>query len=172
MFASRLIVQLRPCCISCRTLDMSLVPDYSSDPVVRRKRSPLTVILVSVVLVICLGIGSLCMLFNLKNRILGPEPVDKTWTSVNIATSKARGDKIVAALSLYRERHGKYPLRLEELIPSELPSIDSPTAGKRVWSYDSDGTRYGISFDSTVSGNTWDRYTNDLDWSETSRERN
>lgn len=58
------------------------------------------------------------------------------WNNTNIAESKKRGECIVAALNSYYGDHGRYPDRLNQLVPKYLRNIDSPVAGDRKWIYE------------------------------------
>jgi len=42
---------------------------------------------------------------------------------INEGIARARGERIVAALELYKAKHGAYPERLQELVPEYLPAV-------------------------------------------------
>lgn len=69
------------------------------------------------------------------------------------ARSKATGDAVCAALDAWRNRHGRHPATLQELVPELLPS--APTTAMGLWSTipfryrcDQDGDDYWPAFDS------------------------
>jgi hypothetical protein len=92
------------------------------------------------------------------------DAVDPTWTDANVSASLATGDKIVAALERYRSRSGHYPSKLEELIPTELTSVIPPAAGDGKWAYASNGPAYGLSFNSSVPGTSWNIHSRHPHW--------
>lgn len=59
-------------------------------------------------------------------------------TKESEAESRARGDRIVAAIRTYREQNGRYPGQLNDLVPDFLPEIEQPTVGDCRWNYRAD----------------------------------
>jgi hypothetical protein len=57
------------------------------------------------------------------------------WSDAKVAESKGRGEEIIAALEHFRQDQGKYPAKLEELVPAYLKELRPPTAGNRKWKY-------------------------------------
>ena len=55
------------------------------------------------------------------------------------------GDSIVRRLETFRRENGRYPARLEELVPEYLSSVPTPRVG-RGWSYRTDGKKFNLSF--------------------------
>lgn len=74
--------------------------------------------------------------------------MDEGWTASRVNESIARGKQLVAALERNRAEVGRYPDRLQTLVPRYLPSIEQPTAGVRQWRYASkpDDCRFHLSF--------------------------
>ncbi len=62
--------------------------------------------------------------------------------------SIAAGDEIVKALDKYRERHGKWPSSLQELVPDLLPAVVPPLDGLASWDYalSHDATQFNLAF--------------------------
>ncbi len=60
---------------------------------------------------------------------------DSDWTAAKIAAAKKLGDMIVAALDRYRMERGRFPDRLEDLVPQYLESLRPVPAGTGKWQY-------------------------------------
>lgn len=58
------------------------------------------------------------------------------WDSHRVKESIRRGDEIVAALKQFKNDHGDYPEKLEQLVPQYLEAIPPPVAGENYWKYD------------------------------------
>lgn len=69
------------------------------------------------------------------------------WSELNIARSKACGDKVIEALNAYKKDQRRYPDNLEQLVPKYLPMVPEPTAGTRRWRYETDGTGFILLFE-------------------------
>lgn len=52
-----------------------------------------------------------------------------------LEASKQRGAHIVEGLAAYRQQHGTYPARLEDLVPQYLTHIQPPLWGLQRWRY-------------------------------------
>ncbi|MEQ8769541.1 MAG: hypothetical protein RIB60_03420 [Phycisphaerales bacterium] len=61
--------------------------------------------------------------------------LDDNWSDRTVTESQAIGDEIIDALGDYHADFGRYPERLEELVPFYLQEIRRPTAGSREWAY-------------------------------------
>ncbi len=57
------------------------------------------------------------------------------WSQKEKADSIAIGNTIVIQIKKYRAKYGKFPDRLDDLVPEFLPAIPDPVAGERKWRY-------------------------------------
>jgi hypothetical protein len=67
---------------------------------------------------------------------LGPADSYWSWVSWRVDGTQWTGDSIIRQLDAFRQRNGKYPNRLDELVPQYLRSIPAPRVG-RDWIYES-----------------------------------
>jgi hypothetical protein len=76
---------------------------------------------------------------------------DQGWSADQINESKRRGDDIIQSLESYRAQNGRYPARLDLLIPAYQKSIENPTTGNQQWIYSvrSDGQFFNLEFRAT-----------------------
>jgi len=71
----------------------------------------------------------------------GPQIRGAVWGSklghseADYKVTRERAETVIAALERWKARQGRYPVTLEELVPSELPRLDPPLVGKGVWEY-------------------------------------
>jgi hypothetical protein len=81
--------------------------------------------------IVCIA-GTLTWLVHLCSRPRGPEGFEREAAA-----------QVAAAVQAYRERHGRYPQRVEELVPGELPAM--PTIRHwLVYAAESDGSQCWI----------------------------
>ena len=57
------------------------------------------------------------------------------WSDARIAESKRRGDIVCGAIQAYRQKTGKYPVKLADLRPEFLADVPQPAAGPKDWDY-------------------------------------
>ncbi|MDQ7013992.1 MAG: hypothetical protein Q9O74_08875 [Planctomycetota bacterium] len=61
--------------------------------------------------------------------------MDESWSDKNIATTKQRGDTLIAAIERYRAQQGSLPETLDALVPDQLAEVLPPTVGDEQWRY-------------------------------------
>lgn len=66
---------------------------------------------------------------------LGPADSYWSWVSWRVDESQYRGDSIIRQLAAFRRQNGRYPDRLDELVPQYIKSIPEPRVG-RGWDYE------------------------------------
>ena len=71
------------------------------------------------------------LLFGVITVLANSEAVVWGWRSGNIQRSKLVGNSIVEKLFQFQAVNGRYPRRLDELIPMYLQSIPAPCAGEK-----------------------------------------
>ncbi len=73
---------------------------------------------------------------------------DNVWDEKAIAQSKEIGNVIVTALNKYHAAKGRYPSKLQNMIPEYIEHIENPIAGDKTWIYRSrnDGTEFELIF--------------------------
>lgn len=91
-----------------------------------------TVILASIV---CLVFGGAGVGVGLFIAAVRAGVVNPYWNDSNVATSQARAESIIAALTAYHDSVGMYPETLDQLAPEFIDRIPRPTAGEDEWSY-------------------------------------
>jgi hypothetical protein len=72
---------------------------------------------------------------------------DRNASDASVASTKSQAEKIVAALTAYKQDKGRYPDKLDELVPKYLNAIEHPLLGDG-WIYAAppDGYRYNFGF--------------------------
>jgi hypothetical protein len=71
------------------------------------------------------------------------------WSLPQINLAKKHGDLTILAIKAYREDHGRYPARLEDICPKYMPQILQPPMGKHSWEYwvNEQGDDFSLSVD-------------------------
>ena len=98
----------------------------------------------------CLVVG-VCLVVALRTRepVGHRHPMD-CLTSMSDAQSVdatiERGDEIVQAITSYQNLHGRYPRRLDDLVPQHIASIQPPLAGDSAWLYGLHSVRGRVHF--------------------------
>ena len=77
------------------------------------------------------GIGLFCALYL---HVFSDE-IFWGWTEGNVRRSMASGDLLISKLYLFRERNGKFPNALTDLVPDYIDSLPLPSAGGKEWDY-------------------------------------
>src|SRR5262245_56102312 len=76
---------------------------------------------------------------------LAPNDTEIAWVTWRISGTQRAGDTIVKGLESFHRQNGRYPSRLDELIPKYLDSLPALRVG-RGWDYRLDGSSYVLSF--------------------------
>jgi hypothetical protein len=75
----------------------------------------------------------------------GPADSYLAWVSWRVEATQRIGDSIVRQLDACRQRTGRYPSSLKELVPEYMGAIPAPSVG-RGWIYRSDGKTFMLEF--------------------------
>jgi hypothetical protein len=91
-------------------------------------------LIVGGIVVICVAVG----FYLTAVRIRG---------SSKVSGSQRRGDAVVIALNAYKRDLGRYPDKLDSLVPKYIGIIRPPTVGNKQWDYDAynDGQSFELS---------------------------
>jgi len=82
-------------------------------------------------------IAALVVAFTARYRFVASQYSAETESRSNaaIADSVRRGDEVAAALKLFKEKNGRYPSKLTDLVPLFIQQIQPPVAGSKRWEY-------------------------------------
>lgn len=102
------------------------------------KRAGISRWLVRGVILACAVTGALAIW---SRYLAGPMVRGAVWGSkkghseADYKATLERAEVVIAALERWKVKQGRYPVTLEELVPSELARVDPPLVWKGVWEY-------------------------------------
>jgi hypothetical protein len=83
--------------------------------------------------------------------------LNSKWYPWKVHESKRAGDEIIQAIESYRQREGRYPAKLNDLVPRYLRAISPPTAGQKQWTYwaEPNGSAFDLAFQDVRAVPRW-----------------